>query len=436
MRLLLRLLGAAGIALVAAGPLAQVAPTGATFANASNGLIAFSSTRSNAEISGGSNLYLVNQAAVKTAGASDTVDPADTTDLTATAFDDHQPFFSGDGQTVVFASDRGGSFKIWKVAASNVPTAADVTGTTSPAADGAVLVTPSTEANDCWPSLNATGTTLAYVHGAVCNGGSGSSSEIETLNLTTPSATPQVVVSGGVLGDRPVFDPVDSTQLLYVATGTAGSESDLVLLDNVATPSQSATDLSQASAVGTNGDEHPDWAPNGQEIVFDSNRPIDAANSNDNVNQLWVMTSAGASAVPVYVQGSPAVPTYTGQTDFEPVFSPDGTQLALARIVIGQNVYDTDMVKLDSSYQIVVPSGKTPDQMGSDLTLDSQVESGGVQQIYPTANEPNWQGASPAAVVPETPWVIALPISGAALLGVAFILSRRRRRPTVSRRLS
>jgi Tol biopolymer transport system component len=414
--------------LVAAGSVAGATPAGATFPNSTNGLIVFSSSRSNALVAGGANLYLVNPAAVKAAGASDVNDPKYTTDLTATAFDDHQPFFSSDGTTVVFASDRGGTYRIWKVLATNVPSAADVTGTASPAADGAVRVSPASESNDCWPSLNAGGTTLVYLHGAICSGGGGSASTVETLDLTNPAATP-VVIATGASADRPVFNPANSSQLLYVNTGTSGSQSDIILVTNPG-PGATVTDLSQSAGVGTNGDEHPDWAPNGGMIVFDSNRPINAADSNGTTNQLWVMTPSGGSPNPVYVQAQvsgPNIPVFTGQTDFEPVFSPDGTQLALARIVTGQDVADTDMVKLTASDQIVVPVGGTPDNMGSDLTLDSTTSpGGGVTETFPTDNEPNWQGTGVVGQLPETRWVIGLPVAGAVLLGGAVLVLRRR----------
>lgn len=393
--------GAGAAAMVATGVLIGGGVAGAAYPNASNGNIVFSSTRANIAGSGGNdNLWLVNPAGVKSGGATLTNDPAQTHELTATVADDEGGFFSPDGTNVVFFSTRSGTSQIWEVAASNIPAVQDTTGN---GADGAVQVT-NDGSEDTWPSFAPDGHTIAYVSG----GSTGVGNTIELLDTTAVGATPAAVVTavGGIGQNRPVFDPVDGTKLVY--TSSAGH---LILVSGLGTPSQQSVDLSANTSVGGAADEYPDWSPDGTMLVFDSSRPVGLSNGK---RQIFTLNVAAAAAGPsvaaaVFVDGT-NTPVFTGSSDYQPVWSPDGKQITFTRNTPNKDLED---------YMVFLGAGKdtSTNASGIDLTL---------APTNPADTEPDWQGSSISPLLPETPWAAALPLAGLTLGGGALVLRRRR----------
>jgi Tol biopolymer transport system component len=394
------------VALIASGSLlAAGVRAGATFPAPSNGDIVFASTYVSpctmspcriptAPHPGGSfNLWLVNPAMINTSDDSSSYDPTATYQLTDTTGTDDSPSFSPDGSEVVFARNTTGRYQIWLVATSNRPTAEDQSTTTTAgqvAADGAERLTSDSKV-DTDPSFSPDGHTIVFIQGGT---------KLVTLNADDPGGPETTIVSDSIALDRPVFDPVDPSKLLY-----ADADGHIILVTGVGTGSQQSYDLSAASGIDSNSeDEYPDWSPTGNTIVFDSTRPVNGDASQN--NQLWTMTyslsgnTLTASASPVFV-GSSGVGAYSGSTDTQPVWSPDGTQLAWTRTLSNEDV-EAEMLRLSPGDHIAVTA--TP----IDLTMAPS---------NPTDDEPNWTGT---AYAPDVQNLVATVAPGTLTISTPY----------------
>jgi hypothetical protein len=124
------------------------------------------------------------------------------------------------------------------------------------------------------------------------------------------------------------------------------------------------------------------------------------------------MTDNGTAPAPVFQTMSGGKPTgqqaCTGQADENPAFSPQADAITYDRPgPNSQDVYD--------AYTVSIEDETTATGSQDDLTPN-----------YTTDEEPNWGPLQVGTNVPEAPFTLALPIAGAALLGVSVLVRRRR----------
>jgi len=263
---------------------------------------------------------------------------------------DAMPYFSESGTTLYFASNRNGPWAIYSVPypnASNVSSSGDV----------ASQLTSPGSSDDYAPTVSGDGSLMTFIR---CS--ASSTCHLYTLQspFATSSPTPQSTPVGLLApntnsGDanRPEINPVNKNLVLYVGTDSH------IHLWNITL--QSDTDLSSLTGVASASDEHPDWSPDGQAIVFDSSRTVGnngQSMSGQTGNTVYMMTgiftSNPATTTNPVVSTSP-VPTvsprwsslssssFAGSHQIEPVFAPNTTNdslpmLAWVSVKTGSNI--------------------------------------------------------------------------------------------------
>jgi Tol biopolymer transport system component len=157
-------------------------------------------------------------------------------------------------------------------------------------------------------------------------------------------------------------------------------------------------------ATGSYQDENPDWSPNGAEIVFDSTR----GGSNHTIWTLTNLNSGTLTATPLW-PGQVGAAGGTHKSATEPVFSPDGTEVAFVQPGPGTNVWDGEIVGMGN-----------PIANEQDVSLSTQ---GTGTENY----QPDWQPLSNpnGGETPEVPLALMLP--GSALLIGGLAVAQRRR---------
>ncbi len=387
---------AAAVSTLGVVPVAQAAYPG------TNGDIAFSSTR-NSNIA----IYEVDPAAPGIGTASG--DTAATTELTLGA-GDVEPFYSPDGNTVYFSSDRdaAGDYAIFSVPANDPESA------TSPATELSA-VSGDESHNDYSPSVAPDDETVVFNR---------DNTAIDTLWAPTgvSSLCTLYTPSGGLLpnntsdgsGSRVVFDPVDPTKAIYV-----NADGDLHLLSGIKFTAGSNpcnqqstitdTDISTeafptGTTYATGVDADPDWSPNGQEVVFNSTR-----GGGDTLFIIDNPTTATPTGGPVIAAQASGTSTAIST---EPVFSPDATAISFVQSKKGSSVF---------SEMLLPESNGTWEP--SDME-DLSAQSTGIS----FDSEPDWQplAAANGGQVPESPYTAALP--GVALLVLGSLVGLRYRR--------
>jgi Tol biopolymer transport system component len=164
---------------------------------------------------------------------------------------------------------------------------------------------------------------------------------------------------------------------------------------------------SSAADTGQFTDENPDWSADGTKLIFDSNRSGVTTEGNTTI---WQMTNIFSGTLTVTPLWSSQVGTGTGShPEVEPVYSPDGTQVAFVQNQGGQNTWLGSIVGLGTGL-----SG------AEDVTMSTQGK--GIIN-----DQPDWGPSQPSTGTPEVPVQLMLP--GAALLfGGLFLVWDRRRR--------
>jgi Tol biopolymer transport system component len=179
---------------------------------------------------------------------------------------DAMPFWSSDGNTLYFSSDRGSSFgnpATWSIYSVAYPS--------SPSSLVTTLATPPAGYNDYAPTVTTAtsgGSTLDFLQ---CQGSSSPCTIMEEpLSATgVPSSSP-VQISTGVCpapvgpisstdgqANRPEWNPQNSNQLVYVGQST--SSTDNIYLLNVTSPTNtSCVDLSNTPTVIPSGQSYTD----------------------------------------------------------------------------------------------------------------------------------------------------------------------------------
>jgi Tol biopolymer transport system component len=407
------LMTAVGAAGLVGSALWMTTPPAAAAFPGNNGDIAFVSTRNNNVA-----IYQVNP---QGSGLGTTTgDEANTTPLTGGAVD-AEPFYSPDGATVYFSSNRSGFWTIYSIAQS-----AEEPPTTPTELS---QVSGSESHDDYSPSVAPNGETVVFnrdnaaLYTLYASAGASS-----VCLLYTPPEGLAPASSDNGSGSRAVFDPDDPTKLIYV-----GGDNHLHLLSGIPNPtgtnpcsvspsSLTDTDLS-AEATAPAGesitgaaDANPDWNPAGlgatsvkigghsTNVIFDSTR--------GGGHTLWTMdlTTATPTVTPIWS----GLVGAGNKSDTQPVFSPDGNYITYTEPVVqdGTQVMDYELDKLGQM-----------NNLETDLTQATGT---------PANSQPDWQPTTVAAETPEAPMAVLLPASGLVILGGALGFRRRRGRRLTS----
>jgi Tol biopolymer transport system component len=393
------------------------APAHAAFAG-TNGNIVFASTRSNGATFGG--LFTVDAEAPNLGSNSgDQTATSGLTDGGNGSGIDSEPFYSPDGSTVFFASNRSAN-GVWVI--YSIPS-----GSPEPPGAPTELSQPpgSESADDYAPSVAMDGRTVVFNRNDTSLDtldAEASSPWTHVCTLYTPAVGLAATSTEGATS-RAVFDPVDPTQLVYV-----GGDNHLHLVKGLPRPAATAptnpcgavagqngvtdTDLSATAidsttgttdATGTYQDESPDWSPNGTAIVFDSTR----GGTNHTLWTLTNLTSGTLTAAPLWPS---QVGTGGGRkSETQPVFSPDGTQIAFVQPGPGTNVWNGEIVGMGAA-------------LSSEQNVSLSTDGTGTEN-----DQPDWGPSGPGQGTPEVPFALLLPGSALMLAG-GFLLVQRRRR--------
>jgi hypothetical protein len=318
------------------------------------------------------------------------------------------PYFSADGQTVYFSSDRlgtpsnpgaNGNYALYKA-----PYPPTVSGSPGSQTDNATQITfPGASSNDYAPTVSPDGSKLAFIR---CNGGTTScalyvQSPIVGGTPTLVSTSVSLQQPNSVSGEasRPEIDPGDPNEVIY--EGVDGH----IHLVSLASPAAFAErDLSAESGIaGGQTDEYPDWNAAGTRIILDRSHTVyvvDSTTGPATSCQLWGSNDPGTEIEPLFAPADTAVST-PGNCN------PSGNLYVWTRLGGGSNII------LDMGHSVQSP-----------VTLDA------LTQNRTNNSQTAWQPVPPivGTGTPEVPMAILLPLAGAAFMGGALLLELKRRR--------
>ncbi|MGD0314320.1 MAG: hypothetical protein ABSC90_17870 [Acidimicrobiales bacterium] len=358
------------------------------------------------------------------------VPPFNAPQLDCTGSTDQHPFVSPDGSEVIFASNRndGVDFELF-----TMPLATDGSASGTPVDVSQALPTGSSDDYPSWAPA-APGEQGQIIFDSTRGGGQ---PELYTEDIDTPGSVAPVFTQTQTFSDtQPVYDPSNANEIAFVRT--SGSGKSQIYTYNFIT--HVLVNLSAADGDENSNDSKPDFAPslNGsgvQVIVFQSDRATpNALNGPCAGTQLYTMSDQAGSAIePVFQQlaglppqpngvqvcatskDSQAVTTGTKVAVENPVFSPDGTQIAFDQLASPSGAGTTQDVF--TAYSVPFSGGVAQTGALVDLTPN-----------YATDQAPSWAPVSPGASTPEVPNAWLLPIVGGGVIGAAVLLARRRRR--------
>jgi len=404
MRARSRALALMGILLVAAGVWAPV-PASATFTGATNGNVAFASVCT-ATI--GQAIYSVNPVGSPPPTYSCPGGTAPNSTQSTAGSIDSMPYFSSQGTTLYFSSDRlsngnnpgaNGNFAIYQV--TYPPT---VSGSPGSQTDGAVQITfPAAgggSSNDYAPTVSADGSELAFIR---CNSGTTSCA----LYVQNPivGGTPTIVSTAvpllqpnSVSGEasRPEINPADPSQILY-----EGTDNHVHLVSLASPPAFTERDLSNESGIPAGQiDEYPDWNPAGTRIIFDRSHSVfvfDPTTGPATACKLWGATDPGTEIEPIFAPTDTATSSPTN-------CNPSGNMYVWTKLGGGSNII------LDMGHAV-----------GSPDTLEN------LTQNRTDNSQPAWQPIPLGASTPEVSMAALLPGIGVVLLLAAIVMERLRR---------
>ena len=208
---------------------------------------------------------------------------------------DREPAWARDGSSIVFSSDRGGTFQLWRVA---VPS----NGTAEPE-----RITSASEP-DAEPSVGSDGR-IVFVRGR---------GDAARLWTRARDGAERRVTRGTVAERSPSISP-DGARVAYVAVTETGRRLRVRVLGDTTARAADSVVVSDRDA------EHPTWSPNGDRLAF---------------------TSGGARPG-VFV--APTDGRYTNLVSARhaaPAWSPDGRTLALAELGADPPGYNGDPARV------------------------------------------------------------------------------------------
>ncbi len=352
--------------------------------------------------------------------------PAQQPQLDCTGSTDQHVFVSPDGTEVIFASNRaaGGTsnFQLY-----TMPFSTDGTASGTPVDVSQDFPTGASDDYPSWAPAS-TGNQNTVIFQRTLAGGQ---PELYTENLNTPNSVAPVFPNNSGFSDtQPVYDPSNANEIAFVRKTSPTGPSQIYTY-NFAT--QALVDLSADNGDSASNDSKPDFAPSPdafgtQLIVFQSDRPTTSASNGPCAGtQLYTMSdaapSSGTTIAPVFQTWSGSAPTgiqlcptVSGVSVAmeNPVYSPDGTQVAFDQYNQSQDIYtayDDSVSNTAASDDVARMSGEV------DLTPN-----------FSTDEAPNWAPVYPGESTPEAPMALLLPLGGVAVIGGGVLLVGRRRR--------
>jgi Tol biopolymer transport system component len=251
---------------------------------------------------------------------------------------DWSPVWSPDGHYLYFASDRGGSMNLWRVAIDE--SSGKVLGSPEP------ITTPSVYSGDI--SFSSNGRRLAYVQ------------TVTRSNLQEVSFDPQrekivgtsrSITQGSKLATNPNLSP-DGEQFVFDAVGD--KQEDLFVVKRDGTGLRQLTNDAYK-------DRAPFWSPDGKKIVFFSDR--------GGRYESWTINPDGSGLQQL---------TYTTERDTQlTIWSPDGTRV-LCNLQFGAPIILESGKTWQEQTAKTLSLGNDPDQwfMAYSWSLDGQKLAG------------------------------------------------------------
>jgi Tol biopolymer transport system component len=200
---------------------------------------------------------------------------------------DWNPFWSADGKSLYFASDRGGSMNLWRIAID------EKTGKTSGAPRA--LTTPSLSSGHF--SISRDGKRIAYL--ALNELASIEKIPFDPSTGKASSPAPLLRQSGAL------FSPDVSPDGEWVVFRSVGGQEDLLLVRSDGTGLRKLTD-------DPHRDRGPSWSPDGKRIAFYSSR-------DGGKYEIWLINPDGSGLTQL---------TRTSGRGWFPWWSPDGKQIS------------------------------------------------------------------------------------------------------------
>jgi hypothetical protein len=403
-----RLFGLTGLLAASAG-VWFAAPAGATFTGVANGNVAFASI-CNSTI--GQAVYSLNPNGSPPPTYTCPGGTAPNYTQSTAGSIDSMPYFSSQGTTLYFSSDRlsngnnpgaNGNFAIYNVAYPST-----VTGSQGSQSDGAVQITfPAASggsSNDYAPTVDQNGNELALIR---CDSGTTSCALYVqnpivggTPALVTTAVAPLQPNSVSGEASRPEIDPIDPSQIIYVGTD---NHIHLVSL----TSAFAERDLSNESGI-TSGqnDEYPDWNAAGTRIIFDRSHKVyvlDPTTGPATACGLWGASDPGTEIEPIFAPTDAAVSSPSS-------CNPSGNMYVWTKLGGGSNII------LDMGHGVTSPAVLV--SLTANKTNNSQSA---------------WQPVPLGSQAPEAPIAALLPlVGGVAFAGVLFVQYTRRKKYVIA----
>ena len=216
---------------------------------------------------------------------------------------------SGENGRIVFASGRIAGDATAQLFLLPVP------GSTGGGLISPAITTANTQHRH--PTWSPDRTMIAYARGTPPE-----NFDIFVQDLTAPGSTPVPITnSNNVLDDRPAWSP-DGTRIAWESEVTDGSGQMDVLIRNA--PGVGAvTNFTNTTTAG-NFEGKPAWTPDSQTLLYQKGNPMAAVN----VDVVRRPAAGGAETLAI---------TDSGQSEFQPSVSPDGTQVCYTRSTNGFN---------------------------------------------------------------------------------------------------
>ena len=217
---------------------------------------------------------------------------------------------SDTGGVIVFASNRANNnFEIYRIGADG---------------QGLRPLTTAPEYNDRAPVLSPDGARIAWEREIATPGGDLTAVEIWTMNAD--GTDPRVVVRNGSFNRGPSWGP--SGEIVF-ASRLSGS-------DQLYRLSAGATEPVRLATTGA-ADQQPRYSPDGQRIVFQSNRGLDF--------DIYVMDADGGVATNI---------TQLAGDDRFPVWTPDGSRIVWTRFESAANGFDLYWIPATGGEPVIV----------------------------------------------------------------------------------